>query len=90
MISNNISYQNWNDTVTVTSETTGATVEDNNLEGSNPLFVDPDNSDLSLVDLRLKAGSPAIDKASGTYIATDDFDGKFRPSGNADIGAFEY
>jgi hypothetical protein len=90
IISNNISYQNWNDSVTATSETTGFKIINNNLEGKDPLFVDPDNSNLASVDLRLKTGSPAIDQATGAYIANDDFDGKSRPSGSADIGAFEY
>ncbi len=41
-------------------------------------------------DMTLKAASPAIDAASGDYVAEEDITGTIRPPGAADIGAYEY
>jgi hypothetical protein len=87
-IRNNICYQNYRDKVTV-DQTNGLPrnlVIENNLEGPDPLFVNPAGN-----DLHLKDGSPAIDKASQTTVPDDDFSGSARPKGNGyDIGAFEF
>jgi parallel beta-helix repeat protein len=86
-IKNNICYQNYSDKVTV--DQTGAPrnlVIENNLEGPDPLFVNPAGN-----DFHLRNGSPAIDKASRTTVPDDDFSGAARPKGNGyDIGAFEF
>ena len=53
---------------------------------TDPIFVSAASN-----DYHLQSSSPSIDKASGTDVATTDFDGKIRPSGTAaDLGAFEY
>lgn len=50
---------------------------------ADPLFV-------SLTDLHLQAGSPAINKAHPTFIVPVDFDGVTRPQGiSPDMGAYE-
>jgi hypothetical protein len=42
-------------------------------------------------DLRLKPGSPAIDKGFNVGFVSEDIDGKPRPAGNApDIGTYEF
>lgn len=52
---------------------------------TNPLFVDPANS-----NFRLNQGSPAIDSSTDTGLSLD-LDGNKRPSGTGyDMGAYEY
>jgi hypothetical protein len=47
-------------------------------------------TDLDMVDLRLRPGSPAIDKGMALVGIQSDFDGRSRPFGVAyDVGAFE-
>lgn len=66
-------------------DTAGGTVLAANLT-TDPKFVDPSNG-----NLRLQAGSPAIDKGVTIAEVVDDFDGVGRPQGSAyDIGAFEF
>ncbi|MEK7407294.1 MAG: choice-of-anchor Q domain-containing protein [Acidobacteriota bacterium] len=56
----------------------------------NNVNADPRFAALAANDLRLQAGSPAIDAGVNTQISTD-FNGIARPQGSAyDIGAFEY
>jgi hypothetical protein len=53
---------------------------------TDPLFVNPD-----AFELRLKAGSPAIDAGAAEHAPETDFDGKPRPQGaQIDIGAYEF
>ena len=65
----------------------------------DPLFVDPDGPDkkpgTADDNLRLRAGSPCIDKGNSGAVPPDsaalDLDGKLRVSGNAvDMGAYEF
>ncbi|MEU7905835.1 right-handed parallel beta-helix repeat-containing protein [Actinoplanes sp. NPDC049118] len=64
---------------------TETVIDQCNLFGGDPRFVDPDAG-----DFRLRAGSPAIDAACGPAIAKTDVAGKARPSGKAaDKGARE-
>lgn len=60
---------------------------DNNLTGTNPLFVST-----SIPDFHLQPSSPAIDTGSSTpFVPGFDFDSKTRPQGQGyDIGAYEY
>lgn len=54
--------------------------------GANPLFVDPVHD-----NLRLQAGSPAIDKGDNVYNSElFDLDGNPRKFGVIDMGAYEY
>ena len=68
---------------------TGVTFDHNmdiSLITASTIFEDWQNG-----DLRLKAGSTAIDAGSGTLAPATDADGRPRPLGTAvDIGAFEY
>ena len=65
--------------------------------GTNTIIGDPLFVNAAANNFRLKVGSPAVDKASGTPTTLFDFDDKPRPfdgDGNgtaiSDIGAFEY
>lgn len=70
VVRNNILFQN----VTNYKDDIGGTVQDHNLMGINPLFVDQAND-----DYRLQSGSPAIDAAMDlSSIFTDDFYGGVR------------
>jgi parallel beta-helix repeat protein len=83
-VRNNISYQNTGGNF----HGSGASglVSDHNLFGTDPLFVNP-----GAFDLRLQAGSPAIDAGTPLALITTDFDGTERPQyGGVDIGAFEW
>jgi parallel beta-helix repeat protein len=83
-VRNNISYQNTGGNF----QGSGAPdlVNDHNLFGTDPLFVNP-----GAFDLRLQAGSPAIDAGTPLALVTTDFDGAERPQhGGVDIGAFEW
>ncbi|MCB9768444.1 MAG: hypothetical protein H6752_09630 [Candidatus Omnitrophica bacterium] len=51
---------------------------------SDPKFVDPENG-----DYRLQRGSPCIDSGTDTGLTTD-LDGKPRPIGGYDMGAYEF
>jgi hypothetical protein len=56
---------------------------------ANPLFVNYTGDENG--DYHLQATSPAIDKATSTSAASDDFDGGLRPFANGwDIGAYEH
>jgi hypothetical protein len=58
--------------------------------GAQEILGDPRFVDLNGGDLRLQAGSPAIDRGLSLGYAID-FDGRSLPVGNApDLGAFEY
>jgi len=62
------------------------TVQSNNLFGVNPLFVEGYAN-----NLRLQAGSPAVNAGANLSAVTTDMDGVVRPQGSAqDIGAYEY
>jgi parallel beta-helix repeat protein len=81
MIRNNIAYRSQNQNFYIS----GAT-HDHNLIGADPRFVNA-----AAGDLRLQAGSPAIDAGSTVPLATEDISGVLRPQGSAyDIGAYEY
>jgi parallel beta helix pectate lyase-like protein len=65
--------------------TTGATFA-NNLDNTDPQFVNP-----ATFDFHLQAGSPAIGSGIALPYVTNDFDGVSRPQGaGVDIGAFEF
>jgi parallel beta-helix repeat protein len=62
-----------------------ATVEESNLLGVDPQFVDPSGG-----NFRLRPGSPALDRGTPVQWITTDLAGTRRPLGGApDIGAFE-
>jgi hypothetical protein len=68
------------------SNSIGAALTANGNSVTDPLFGNATDN-----DYHLQSASPAIDKASGSDVATSDFDGKTRPIGAAsDLGAFEY
>ena len=80
---NNLGYLNAYGDWSVASGSSAAA--DHNLWGIDPLFVDPVTG-----DLRLRAGSPAVDTGSATGAPAVDFAGVARPQGAGfDIGAFE-
>jgi hypothetical protein len=56
----------------------------NNRVGANPMFVNPSREPY---DFQLQSGSPAI-RAGAPAVADLDFDGRVRPVGPPDIGAF--
>jgi len=81
---NNIGYRNAYGDWSV--ETGTVVVADHNLWGVDPLF-----ANAGAFDLRLRAGSPAIDAGSASAAPGFDFAGTARPQGAGfDIGAFEY
>lgn len=65
---------------------------DNGVTATNSIEQDPQFIDEAGLDLRLSAGSPAIDVGmDGSSWASDDYAGTARPTGAAwDIGAYEY
>jgi NPCBM/NEW2 domain/DUF5010 C-terminal domain/Right handed beta helix region len=60
-------------------------------QDSNSLFADPLFVNLGGTDLRLQAGSPAINRGDASVISSGerDLDGKPRQVGGVDIGAYE-
>jgi hypothetical protein len=52
---------------------------------ADPKFVDPANG-----DFHLQAGSPAIDAGTSSGAPATDFEGRARPDGHIDIGAYEF
>src|SRR5713101_5480671 len=83
IVENNISFQNANGDY---MDGATGTVQDHNLFGINPLFVNPATS-----DFHLHAGSPAIDAGVTLAQVPVDADGIIRPQGMAyDIGAYEF
>ncbi len=67
-------------------DTGSGTIDDHNLIGTDPLFVDAGGD-----DFHLQAGSPAIDAGATIAGVTTDIAGVPRPNGAAyDIGAYEY
>jgi hypothetical protein len=81
IVRNNISYLN---TRSNYRDRGTATVQDHNLFGVNPLFVDAPKN------FHLRRGSPAIDSAVQLKEVDVDADGVARPRGRAcDIGAYE-
>ncbi len=58
------------------------------INNQDPLF-DSINTSQNFYNFRLKDGSPAIDKGTNAGI-TNDLDGKLRPVGLPDLGAFEH
>lgn len=61
-------------------------VVENNIEGQDPLFWDPD-----AYDFHLRCNSPAIDVGIADKAPDHDIEGNLRPQGSGhDIGAYEY
>ena len=88
LIRNNVAYQNKTNYFkdgTVTNTTT-----DHNLFGTDPKFVDPNNSNPNKRDYSLKPTSPAIDEGTASRAPKKDIAGNSRPRGSGyDIGAYE-
>ena len=81
---NNIGYRNVYGDWSV--ETGTVVTADHNLFGVDPLF-----ANAGAFDLRLRAGSPAIDSGSASAAPAFDFAGTARPQGAGfDIGAYEW
>jgi parallel beta-helix repeat protein len=82
-VRNNIAYLNG--VLDIHDDNSTSTVQDHNLS-ADPLFVD-----VSTGDLRLQAGSPAINAGATLTELTTDKDGVVRPQGSSyDIGAYEF
>lgn len=68
-------------------------VQQSVLRGEHDIVADPmvckPGVDLSSADFRLKPGSPAINAACLSKTASTDINGKKRPAGKADMGAYE-
>src|SRR5206468_3332961 len=83
-VRNNIIYQNGSSAVIC---------QDNNCPGlqtSNNLTVNPNFVDAANANFHLQGGSPGIDRGVTINTVSTDCDGKPRPQGAYDIGAFEY
>lgn len=75
-------------TVSLISPLPGGCAPSGNLLNVDPQLVSPT---LSALDLRLRAGSPAIDAGVPVSGLNADFDGRPRPAGAGyDLGAYEY
>ena len=83
VVRNNISYLNGIDTIVNSGSSTTLS---NNLEGTNPMFVNP-----SAEDFHLSSASPAIDAGTTITAVTGDISGMPRPQGTKyDVGAYEF
>ena len=87
IIRNNILFANANDDIATFGGSPTNLVEDHNLKGTNPLFVDETNK-----DFHLTSSSPAINAGFNLAGIVDfDYDGIVRPQTSIwDIGAYEF
>jgi chitodextrinase len=99
LVTHNVVWHNYDSNTCGSGMTVSANVT------ADPLFVDADVDsppaplrvdrrwtvgEAGSADYHLGGGSPAIDRASSTYLVAGDYDGVVRPQGVApDIGAFE-
>lgn len=84
---NNLTYNGTPGDMSINFSNTSVTADDmrNNLLGVDPQFTSPGNADFSLIE-----SSPAIDSGSDQIVSFQDINYYSRPSGQVDLGAFEY